>query len=96
MYKRQVRKCTNSGDLKAYSPDDIYNTEKGTGGIVGVNAGEGENKARIEDCINTGYVYGYFLSGGITGWNQSAVVINCINHGDVRGSWNCGDRKSVV
>lgn len=85
-----VKKCSNSGTINCRGIDSTYDTIKGSGGIAGVSLTEGETKAIISECANTGKIYGHYDAGGITGWNANATVINCSNTAYVEAVWDAG------
>lgn len=71
-----VRDCTNKGIVETKG----YNA----GGIVGKS--ELGNKNKITGCINTGYIKGSGVNGGIIGKSVNLSVDTCINEGKVEGN----------
>ena len=66
-----VNDCVNSGSIVASVESSRV------GGICGWNYG-----AKLTNCLNSGDVTGYSVAGGISGYNNGAIV-NCVNLGAV-------------
>ena len=69
-----ITECTNIGNI-----DGI----RFVGGITGENAGSKENPAKVEKCVNGGFVRAEgFMLGGIAGDNSGEVKL-CANSGNI-------------
>ncbi|MDD3862611.1 MAG: InlB B-repeat-containing protein, partial [Clostridia bacterium] len=73
----KIVNCHNGGEIRAPNAADV-------GGIAGVNSENG-----IENCYNTGNIYGGSDCGGIVGWNDGRIEY-CYNRGAVSGSEEVG------
>ena len=104
--KGLIQNCQNCGDVKAthlstyVEDEDDFNW---VGGIAGYMEG-----GRIENCVNTGSVTGYYRVGGIVGYTgttksgtYSTEVVNCLSYGaifpgDADQCGNIGGRTTSV
>lgn len=62
------------------------------GTIFGHDAGgiTGEGTASVLRCFNAGKIVGYYMTGGIAGFQRSPVLENCYNIGEVVGDTYTG------
>lgn len=74
-YACTFERCTNEGFIVCR---DAY-----CGGIVGYADTKGGTITHINNCINTGYIYGGEQTGGIVGYLQDSHATNCFNAGAV-------------
>ena len=81
-----ITNSKNSGNITVNKPNSFNNSC--VGGIVGqIDAGYGEEEIKIDNCSNTGIVFGNgnYVSG-ITSVNSGAIVQNSYNTGSINSS----------
>ncbi len=74
-YACTFERCTNEGFIVCR---DAY-----CGGIVGYADTQDGTITHINNCINTGYIYGGEQTGGIVGYLKDSHATNCFNAGAV-------------
>lgn len=75
-----VQQCVNDGEVLAIDLNPInYDDHRIVGGIAG------DNRGSVRNCVNTGHLLGKAQTGGIVGFNTSALgmgsVQACLNLG---------------
>ena len=93
----KVFDCVNKGEVTAVGYTGHETEANGVGGIVG-RSYNGHNTlggdAQINRCVNEGNVTGGFWVGGILGmggarYAMQTSVLNCVNHGTIKGTGIC-------